>query len=327
MNDSAHHSPRALAAAFESQTRVIAVKNIIPLKAFDKEIKQSRRYHQIRASFDAIGFVEYPVVVPNPSDSETYFLLDGLLRLHVLQDRKITEVECLVATDEEAYTYNKHVNRLAPVQEHHMIVRAVSRGVSMERISQALDLEPVSVRRRIRLLDGICPEVARLLEDKHCPLVIFELIKHMTPPRQTEAAELMVGQSNYTVVFARALLAATPPDQLTPARMTKSVLSNVTREDIARLERELATTQQRTRSVEEGYGIDNLTLTVTKTYLAKLLRNSPISAWLGKNRPDFLAEFQSIAEISSLNVANPIAGSITGMKPTSKRAVHRQPLA
>ena len=171
----------------------------------------------------------------------------------------------------------------------------------MERISQALSLEPVSVRRRLRLLDGICPEAARLLENKHCPLVIFELIKHMTPTRQAEAAELMIGQSNYTIVFARAILAATPPDQLTPARMAKSVLSDVTREDIARLERELATTQQRTRSVEESYGVDNLTLTVTKTYLAKLLRNTSITAWLGKNRPDFLAEFQSIAEISSLN--------------------------
>jgi len=285
MNDSNHRTSRVVSAAFESETHVIAIKNVIPLKTFDKEIKQSRRYHQIAASFDAIGLVEYPVVVPNPSDNETYFLLDGLLRLHVLQDRKVTEVECLVATDDEAYTYNKHVNRLAPVQEHHMIVRAVSRRVSMERISQALSLEPVSVRRRLRLLDGICPEAARLLENKHCPLVIFELIKHMTPTRQAEAAELMIGQSNYTIVFARAI----------------SVLSDVTREDIARLERELATTQQRTRSVEESYGVDNLTLTVTKTYLAKLLRNTSITAWLGKNRPDFLAEFQSIAEISSLN--------------------------
>jgi hypothetical protein len=84
---------------------------------------------------------------------------------------------------------------------------------------------------------------------------------------------------------------------------------------------------QRTRSEEESYGVDNLTLTVTKTYLAKPLRNTPINAWPGKNRPDFLAEFQSIAEISTLNTANPMVGSITSMKLTSKRVVHRQPLA
>jgi DNA invertase Pin-like site-specific DNA recombinase len=34
-----------------------------------------------------------------------------------------------IATNDEAYCYNKHVNRLVTVQEHMMIRRAIERGV------------------------------------------------------------------------------------------------------------------------------------------------------------------------------------------------------
>lgn len=123
----------------------------------------------------------------------------------------------------------------------------------------------------------------------------------MKPIRRIEAAELVVGQSNYTAGFARAILAATPEDHLVAFRRKAQSAGEITREQIARLERELAAIQQRTRCVEENYGADNLTLTVTKTYLAKLLGRSLITEWLNENRPDYLVEFQTIAEISSLS--------------------------
>ena len=43
-----------------------------------------------------------------------------------------TEVVCLVSTDDEAFTYNKRVNRLAIIQEHKMILKAIERGASEE---------------------------------------------------------------------------------------------------------------------------------------------------------------------------------------------------
>lgn len=57
-----------------------------------------------------------------------------------------------------------------------MIVRAIELGASKEQIAKALNIDHASVRRRSRLLDGICLEASSLLEDKHCPLVIFELL-------------------------------------------------------------------------------------------------------------------------------------------------------
>jgi hypothetical protein len=47
------------------------------------------------------------------------------------------QVECLLAQDDEVFTYNKRVNRLAVVQEHFMIVRANERGVPEEKLARA----------------------------------------------------------------------------------------------------------------------------------------------------------------------------------------------
>jgi transcription initiation factor IIE alpha subunit len=41
-----------------------------------------------------------------------------------------------------------------------MVVKAVESGVAEERIAHALNIDVTSVRRRLRLLDGICQEAA-----------------------------------------------------------------------------------------------------------------------------------------------------------------------
>lgn len=299
MNVSASASRTPL-VGFESSTRVIPLRAIIPLKALRQTTRQSQKFQQIAASIKAIGLVELPVVSPDPKGKESYFLLDGLMRIEALKDLGVQEVECLISTDDEAYSYNKRISRLSSVQEHKMIVRAVERGVSEDRIAEALNLEATSIRRRFRLLDDICPEVSAILSDKPCPMVVFEALKRMKPLRQIEAAELMIGQHNYSTAFVRALLAATPDDQLLKGK-SRSRNMDVSREQIARLERELTAVQSRTLFVEETYGVDNLQFTVAKTYLARLLNKPNIVRWLKKNQPDFLAEFQQIAEIVSLS--------------------------
>lgn len=164
--------------------------------------KEGKKYAQIVSSVRAIGLVEAPVVTPDKKRPGAYFLLDGHLRIEALRDLSVNEVECLVSTDDEAYTYNKRLNRLAAVQEHRMIVRAVERGVPAERIAEALDLDVGTIQRRFRMLNGICAEAVELLKDTTCPLIVFELLRRMAPIRQVEAAELMIGQNNFSSMFA-----------------------------------------------------------------------------------------------------------------------------
>ena len=69
---------------------------------------------------------------------------------------------------------------------------------------------------------------------------------------------------------------------------------------MARQEKELASLQMNINVIEETYGEDTLLLTVTKGYLKKLLGNGKVVYWLSQNHPEYLAEFQAIAEIEAL---------------------------
>ena len=154
---------------------------------------------------------------------------------------------------------------------------------------------------RFRLLDGICDEAADILKDTSCSMIVFDILRRMSTMRQIEASDLMIGQNNFTIMFAKALLAATPDEQLVARRTRKNKLTTgPTREQMARMERELATLQTQIQSVEDSYGIDNLHLTVTRGYIAKLLANDQIARWLSQHRHEYLAEFQKIAEIETI---------------------------
>jgi hypothetical protein len=297
-------APGPVKLAFESESIVVSIAQLVPLKILRPGTKTSKKYAQIVRSIQAIGIVEAPVVARDRNNGDRFFLLDGHLRIEALKDLGIDEVECLISTDDETYTYNKRINRLVPIQEHRMVVRAVNRGVPEERIAEALGLELTSVRRRARMLDGICPEVVELLTNAPCAFLVFDILRRMLPLRQIEAAELMVGQGNFTPLFARALLAATADAQLAKPARHNALEPSVTSEQIARMERELASLQSQVKSVEENYGLDNLHLTVARGYVAKLLGNARVVRWLAQSRHEYLGEFQMIAEIETIGNTN-----------------------
>ena len=123
----------------------------------------------------------------------------------------------------------------------------------------------------------------------------------MKAVRQIEAAELMVGNKNFSVQFANAMLAATPPPLL--AFEPKVAASPGTVESMGRMERELAALQMQTSAVEDSYGPDVLHLTIVKGHLGKWLSNASIVRWLARHRPEYLKEFQRISETSDIGNA------------------------
>lgn len=290
---------KSVTQGFKPGCLMIAATALSSLKALRPNVKKSKKYEQIVASVRAIGLVEPPVVYPDFDRPGFYFILDGHLRIEAAKDLHIDEIECLISTDDETYTYNKRINRLSAVQDHKMIVRAVEHGVPEERIAEALGISISTIRRRFRLLNGICEEAAVRLADKPCPMKIFEILKQMKPLRQMEAAELMIGQKNFSPVFATAILEATPLNQRTEFAKPKLTNSG-SAEQMARMERELAVLQTQIKSAEDTYGPDVLHLTVMKNYLTTLLQNAAIVRWLAKNFPDYLNEFQKITELTRL---------------------------
>ncbi len=281
---------------FEETGIRIPIEHIQPLRVVSNAVKKTLKYAQIAASIREIGVVEPPVVARDRADPEMYLLLDGHLRVEILKDMDETEVACLISTDDEAYTYNKRVNRIAIVQEHKMILKAVERGVSEERIAKTLNVDLTTIRQKVRMLDGICPEVVEILKDKHVPINTFQILKKMATLRQIEAAELMVAMNKYALSYAESLLAATPQAQLAESHKPKA-LRGLTEDQMALMERESANLEREFKIAEQSYGTDHLDLVLASGYLAKLLSNARVVRYLAQHEPEILAEFQRIAEM------------------------------
>lgn len=281
--------------AFEYEFVTVPLDNLLPLKPLRPTTKESRKYAQIRASVRAIGVVEPPAVLRDPKNKDGYLLLDGHLRVEALRDIGASEVECLVATEDDTYTYNKRVNRLTATQEHRMICRAVDRGVPDEKLAEALGLDVNSIRRRFRMLDGVCLAASELLRDTPCPMAGFDLLRRMAPVRQVEAAQLMVDQANFSVKFARALLLATPEKELVDPRKKKPKGTRKhTTEEMGRMERELTSLQGQARAREDRYAEVNFQFAFAKAYLEKLLSRPRVTKWLKRSYPEYLEEVQKI---------------------------------
>lgn len=290
---------KTIRSGFEDESVDLRIDQIIAVKSINGLTRKSPKYLQIKSSIEQVGLIEPPAVFRDPKLEDKYILLDGHLRIDVLKEIGETEVTCLISRDDEGYTYNKHINRVATIQEHRMIQKAIERGVSEERLAAALNVDLKSIIEKRDLLDGICPEAVELLKDKQIGPKSFRPLRSMSPLRQIEVANLMNDSGVYTQSYALALLAATPPSQLLhPQRPRK--IRGLDEEKMARMEAEMESLQREFRLIEESYAVDVMTLTFAKGYLAALLNNPLITRYLGQNHADFLDEFQKIVDIGTL---------------------------
>ncbi|MEI5679524.1 MULTISPECIES: plasmid partitioning protein RepB C-terminal domain-containing protein [unclassified Mesorhizobium] len=280
--------------AFETSSLRIAIADIMPLRQLTPAIIKSVKYAQIAASMAEVGIIEPPVVIRDRSDGARFHLLDGHIRIDILRSRGDTEVVCLVATEDEAFTYNKRVSRIAIIQEHKMILKAIEKGVPEERLARALNVNIDTIRHKRSLLDGICPEAVELLKDKHVPINTIREFKKLKSIRQIEAVELMIAMNKYSVSYAKSLVAATPEGQL--VRGTKTV-RGLSQQKIEMMESESATLDREFRAIEQDYGSDHLDVVLATGYVARLLENARVVRHMAEYYPDILSEFQKIAEL------------------------------
>lgn len=290
---------RTVGIGFEPESRLVDIDAILPTKKIQPRVKFTRKYLQITASISEIGIVEPPIVTPAGSKTDKYLLLDGHLRIEALKDLEINNVMCLLSLDDEAFTYNKRINRLATIQEHRMILKAIERGVPQERIAKVLDVNVSTIRQKRRLLEGICPEAAELLKDKKCPINTFESLRKMKPLRQIEVAELMISMNNYSVSYSRAILAATPQDQLAEPKKQKS-FKGVSPEQLEKMEVEMAQLQREIKLVEDSYGPNHLNVVLARGYLVTLLDNGKVARYLDRHHQAITLEFKKIAATDAL---------------------------
>jgi hypothetical protein len=289
-----------LTLAFLPDPLSIPLDLILPSRKAHVGILTTRKFLQIKASIKAVGLIEPLTVGPAEEKTGHHILLDGHLRLLALRTLEHTEAPCLESTDDESYTYNTRINRLSSIQEHLMLCRAVEKGVTAQRLADALDLDISTITRKLNLLDGICAEAASLLKDQQFAADLGSILKKMKPIRQVECVELMVDANSVTLAYANALFAATPVTQLVDAGKPKKV-AGVSPAQMANMEREMGSLQEQYKLVEQNFSQDVLNLCLASTYLSKLLKNVEIDRYLQQHHPEILTELKSIVESESLD--------------------------
>ena len=285
--------------ACESKIIMVLLSQILPVKKLSPGINKTAKYRRIAASVREVGIVEPLVVYPQKNDATQYILLDGHIRLEILREIGQEKVKCLVALDNEGFTYNHKVNPLSAIQEHFMIMEAIRNGVSEERIAKTLDVDVAAIRRKRDLLEGICPEAVQLLKEKRASNGAFREMRKVRPMRQIEMAELMVASNNFSAHYAQCLFAATPTEQLLEPDKPKEI-RGASPEDIARIEREMENLNQDFRQIEDSHGRNVLNLVLVVGYLKRLLDNARVGRYLSQHCGEILAEFQKIIETKEL---------------------------
>jgi hypothetical protein len=290
-------SIESVKAAFQKNVVMLPIGIIVPQREITSGHRQGNFYKQLAASLKHMGLIEPLVVYPRAPGE--YLLLDGHMRFEILKQIGVTEVKCLLSTDDEAYTYNRHANNIPAIAQHFMLLEALKNGLSEERIAAALDVSLESIRVKRDLLNGICPETVQILLNREISPKVFAILRKMKPMRQIEAAEHMVASVTFSVPFAQALLAVTKPELLT-APVSSRKLEATSMGAQSMFEEENESLLKDLKAVEESYGTDVLTLTVSCGYIARLLQNPRIERYLGRNHPGILQALQTlVSEVKS----------------------------
>lgn len=289
---------------FEDRIIEIPIDLIRPGSQLSKGMLQTPKFGSITTSIEKLGVIEPLAVFPSTERLGQYELLDGRLRLEALKQLGRATAPCMVSTDDEGFTFNRHITRLSAVQEHKMIRAALAKGASEERIAEVLKTDVRSIRERAAMLDGVAPEAVTILKNRQVLPKIFSILKKMKPYRQIEAAEMMVAANKFTAPYAEMILATTRPEALTDSARPKKK-SEISVEDLARMEEEMERLRQDCQAVETEMGDTMLALVVAKGFMSRLLRNETIHGHLKRYHGDLLESLVStMAAIAADNRAS-----------------------
>jgi len=277
------------------QMRIIRLllENILPVRPISDEQKKANRYEIILASIKAVGLVEPLVVFPQKGQLGKYTLVNGHMRYYALKELELTFADCLVANDDEGFTYNARISRLPAIQEHKMITQAVKNGASLERIAAALNISPQGVKASLNLLNGINDEAVDLLKDKPISPAALRMMKKVTGERLIDMARMMIEANNYHAGYVEGLVLGTRKELLADNLPKKK--KGMSAEAIAKMEQEMETLESGMKAITENYKDNMFTLQTAHTYVKALLKNTRVAKYLKGKHAEISTEFENLA--------------------------------
>ncbi len=270
----------------ESEARDIPIIQLRPLR--ERKISQ-RESDRILASIKAVGLIEPLIVFP---EGEDFVITDGVQRYKALLNLGVEIVPCIVGPRREAFTGNRMVNRLSPVQENRMIEKSLEE-LDEQTIAAALNLSGITHRLKKTLLKQLHADAAAALDQSAITRVCARELTHVKPDRQCEILTAMKSYKDFSVAFARSLILKTPPAQREVRRRKRNPW-NKSAQRKSDLLKKLAEAEQKHdfySRLYKQYTIDLLRLAI---YARALLTNRQVRECLDQRHPEIGALFEAI---------------------------------
>jgi hypothetical protein len=262
---------------------------LIRLRPLRERKISKREFNRILASIKAVGLIEPLVVYPEGDD---YVILDGVQRYRALLELSVEVAPCILGPQREAFTGNRMVNRVSPVQEHRMIEKSLEE-VDEGSIAAALGITTIDHRLKKTLLKRLHPDVAAAFDQGKINRVCAREFTHVRPARQKEILDAMAGYKDYSTAFVRTLVVKTPPDQRDTGRRKNNpwARSAQRKNDLLK---QLADAEQKHdfySRLYKQYTIDLLRLAI---YVRTLINTTRVREYLQARHPALVVQFEAI---------------------------------
>lgn len=270
----------------DSQAMDLPIGALRPLRT--RNISK-REYGRILASIKATGLIEPLIVYP---EGDGYVILDGVQRHRVLTELGAELAPCILGKRREAFTGNRMVNRVSPVQENRMIEKSLEE-LDETTIAAALGISGISHRIRKTLLKQLHPDVAAAFDEAKLTRTCAKELTHVKSERQKEILVAMEAYKDFSLAFARALILKTPPAQR-ESRSRKKEPWGKNGQRKSDLLKKLTEAEQKHdfySRLYKQYTVDLLRLAV---YARSLITNNRIRAYLDQHHAVIVERFERV---------------------------------
>jgi ParB family transcriptional regulator, chromosome partitioning protein len=263
---------------------------IVSLKPLSERKITQREHERIRASIEAVGLIE-PLIIFQ--EGESFLILDGVQRYHILVEMGVETVPCIIRREKETFTCNRMVNHISPVQQSRMIEKSLGE-LDEKTIASALGLTSIAHRLSKTLISQLHPDVVKALDAENITKACAREFTFIKQERQLEILTVMKANNDFSIAFARALILKTPPKQRVKKR--RNTISPWNRAE--RKKNQLLTKLQDAEQKHDfysrlyrQYSVDLLKLVI---YARSLITNPIVREHLDEHHPAIVSQFTDI---------------------------------
>lgn len=273
---------------------------LVPLRQRHVKLEKMRGFKRIVSSIKELGLIE-PLCVYR--ENGKYMILDGFLRMKACEELGVKSVPCLIYPDKEAYTYNKMVNKLSPVQENRMLRNAMQ-TIDKGTVLKTLGIARLECRLTHRVIKALHPDVIAAIEKGRLSRISGAEFVHVVLAQQKEILQEMEKTNEFSPRFLRTMIIRTP-EELRSGWKGRAAPWEQVRNQNKDIAKKLQEAKERSDFYKKTYHDYSMDLAKMNSFARQLITNEQVKMLLSIKHPDILERLQNIVFHDNQVVCNP----------------------